>query len=47
MTRISCKRHSFPPAVIQNAVWLYFCFRDVEEPLAHSGVDVSYETIRA
>ncbi len=50
MTRISYKRHRFPPAVIQHAVWLYFrftlSFRDVEEMLAHRGVDVSYETIR-
>ena len=39
MTRISYKRHRFPPAVIQHAVWLYFRFtlslRDVEEMLAH------------
>jgi transposase-like protein len=51
MTRISYKWHRFPPAVIQYAVWLYFRFtpslRDVEEMLAHRGVDVSYETIRA
>ena len=35
MTRISYKRHRFPPAIIQHAVWLYFRFtlslRDVEE----------------
>jgi len=51
MTRISYKRHRFPPTVIQHAVWLYFRFtlslRDVEEMMAHRGVDVSYETIRA
>ena len=51
MTRISYKRHRFPSAVIQHAVWLYVRFtlslRDVEEMLAHRGVDVSYETIRA
>ncbi len=50
MTRISYKRHRFPPTVIHHAVWLYFRFtlslRDVEEMLAHRGVDVSYETIR-
>jgi putative transposase len=50
MTRISYKRHRFPPTVIQHAVWLYFRFtlslRDVEEMLAHRGVNVSYETIR-
>lgn len=51
MTRISYKRHRFPPTIIQYAVWLYFRFtlslRGVEEMLAHRGVDVSYETIRA
>jgi len=51
MARISYKRHRFPPTVIQYAVWLYFrftlSFRDVEEMLAHRGVDVSYETVRA
>lgn len=51
MARISYKRHRFPQAVIQYAVWLYFrftlSFRDVEEMMAHRGVDVSYETIRA
>ena len=50
MTRISYKRHRFPPAVIQHAIWLYFRFtlslRDVEEMLARRGIDVSYETIR-
>ncbi len=51
MTRISYKRHRFPAIVIQQAVWLYFRFtlslRDVEEMMAHRGVDASYETIRA
>ena len=51
MTRISYKRHRFPATVIQHAVWLYFRFtlslRDVEEMMAHRGVDVSYETVRA
>ena len=51
MTRVSYKRHRFPPTVTQHAVWLYFRFtlslRDVEEMLAQRGVDVSYETIRA
>lgn len=45
MTRISYKRHRFPPTVIQHAVWLYFRFtlslRNVEEMLAHRGFDVS------
>jgi putative transposase len=51
MTRISYKRHRFSAEVIQHAVWLYFRFtlslRDVEEMMAHRGVDVSYETVRA
>jgi putative transposase len=51
MTRISYKRHRFPPTVIQYAVWLYFrftlSFRDVEEMLAQRGIDVRYETVRA
>jgi len=50
MRSISFKRHRFPPDVIRQAVWLYFRFtlslRDVEELLAHRGVEVSYETIR-
>jgi transposase-like protein len=50
MARISYKRHRFPPEVIRHAVWLYFrftlSFRDVEEMLAHRGIDVSYETVR-
>jgi len=51
MARIGYKRHRFPAVVIQRAVWLYFRFklslRDVEEMVAHRGVDVSYETVRA
>lgn len=47
---LSFKRHRFPPAVIRHAVWLYLRFtlslRDVEEMLAHRGVEVSYETIK-
>lgn len=47
---ISFKRHRFPPAVIRLAVWLYFRFtlsvRDVEELLAHRGIEVSRETVR-
>ena len=47
---LNFKRHRFPPAVIRHAVWLYFrytlSFRDVEEMLAHRGIEVSYETIR-
>ncbi len=50
MTKISYKRHRFPPEIIQHAVWLYFrftlSFRDVEDLLAERGLDVSYESIR-
>ncbi len=50
MTRISYKRHRFPPAIIQHSVWLYFRFtlslREVEEMLVQRGIAVSYETIR-
>lgn len=49
-TKLSFKRHRFPPDVIRYAVWLYFrftlSFRDVEELLAERGIEVSYETIR-
>ena len=38
MAEISYRRHRFPPAIIQHAVWLYLRFtlsyRDVEELLA-------------
>jgi transposase-like protein len=38
MTEISYRRHRFPPAITQHAVWLYLRFtlsyRDVEELLA-------------
>jgi transposase-like protein len=47
---LSFKRHRFPAEVIRYAVWLYFRFtlslRDVEELLAHRGVEVSREAIR-
>jgi putative transposase len=52
MTRspVSYKRHRFPPALIADAVWLYFRFplslRLVEEMLLERGIVVSYETIR-
>ena len=43
------KRHRFPPAIIQHAVWLYYRFnlsvRDVEDLLAERNISVSYETI--
>jgi putative transposase len=51
MAIISYRRHRFPPAVIQHAVWLYLRFtlsyRDVEELLAERGLDISYESIRS
>jgi transposase-like protein len=50
MQPVSFKRHRFPPDVIGLAVWLCFRFtlsiRDVEEIMAHRGVEASYETIR-
>jgi transposase-like protein len=49
MAEISYRRHHFPPAIIQYAVWVYLRFtlsyRDVEEPLAERGLDISYETV--
>jgi putative transposase len=40
----------YPSDVINEAVWLYYCFslslREVELILAQRGVEVSYETIR-
>ncbi len=50
MRPISYTRHRFPPAVIQDAVWLYLRFtlsyRDIEDLLAERGLDISYETVR-
>lgn len=50
MTRISFKRHRFPPEIIRHAVWLYarftLSFRDVEDLLAERGIDISNETVR-
>jgi putative transposase len=50
MAEISYRRHRFPPAVIQHAVWVYLRFtlsyRDVEDLLAERGFDLSYETVR-
>jgi putative transposase len=50
MSKLSFKRHRFPPDIICYGVWLYFrftmSFRDVEEMLAQRGIDVSYETVR-
>ncbi len=45
MTKISYKRHRFPPEIIQHAVWLYFrftlSFRDVEDLLTERGLETS------
>ncbi len=42
--------HRIPPEVISTAVWLYYrfalSFRDVEDLMAHRGVNVSCESIR-
>src|SRR6059036_2921412 len=50
MDQLSYRRHRFPPAIIQHAIWLYLRFtlsyRDVEELLAERGLDISYETVR-
>src|SRR5215510_11808708 len=41
MARLSYRRHRFPPAIIQHAIWLYLRFtlsyRDVEDLLAERG----------
>jgi putative transposase len=50
MAELSYRRHRFPPAIIQHAIWLYLrytlSYRDVEDLLAERGLDVSYETVR-
>jgi transposase-like protein len=50
MVQLSYRRHRFPPAVIQHAIWLYLRFtlsyRDVEDLLVERGLEVSYETVR-
>ena len=50
MKKIDYDGYRFPPAIIQQAVWLYFrftlSFRDVEDLLAERGIMVSYETVR-
>ncbi len=49
-SRLSYKRHRFPPEIIAHAVWLYcrfnLSFREVEEMFLERGIDISYETIR-
>jgi putative transposase len=50
MAPLCYRRHRFPPAIIQHAIWLYLrvtlSYRDVEELLAERGLDISYETVR-
>jgi putative transposase len=50
MEKIDYDGYRFPPAIIQQAIWLYFrftlSFRDVEDLLAERGITVSYETVR-
>jgi len=50
MTPISFTRHRFSPEIIRHAIGLYarftLSFRDVEDPLAGRGIDVSNETAR-
>ena len=50
MTKISYAGYRFPPAIIQQAIWLYLrftlSFRDAEDLLAERGIVVSYETVR-
>ena len=50
MTPPSYAGYRFPPDIIQRAVWMYLRFtlsyRDVEELLADSGVQTTYESIR-
>lgn len=44
------KGYRFPRVIISHCVWLYFRFslsyRDVEEPMAHRGIILTYETVR-
>jgi putative transposase len=43
-------RYRFPPEIIGEAVWLYFCFplslRMVEDMLAYKGIIVTHRTVR-
>jgi transposase-like protein len=45
MRQLSFKRHRFPPEIIRHSIWLFarftLSFRDVEERLAETGLDVS------
>src|SRR5215510_9051774 len=50
MALLCYRRHRFPPAIIQHAIWLYLRFtlsyRDVEELLSERGLNISYETLQ-
>ncbi len=50
MKRISYSGYRFPPAIIQQAIWLCLRFTlslgDVEDLLAERGIAVSYDSIR-
>ena len=50
MGKLSYRGYRFPPAVIQQAIWLYLRFtlsyRDVEELLVERGIEIPYESIR-
>src|SRR5271157_2285450 len=50
MNKISYSGYRFPPAIMQQAIWLYvrftLSFRDVEDLLVERGILVSYETVR-
>jgi putative transposase len=50
MNNIDYDGYRFPPAIIQQAIWLYFrfilSFRYVEDLLAERRITVSYETVR-
>jgi len=50
MQPISCRRHQFPPEIIRHVTWLRLRFtlryRDAEEILAESGLDISHEMVR-
>ena len=50
MNAIGYRNLHFPSSIIQRVVWLYTRFnlslRDVEEPMAERGVEVTHETTR-
>jgi putative transposase len=50
MAQLSYRRHRFPPAIVQHAIWPYLRFtlsyRGVEDVLAERRLDISHETGR-